>query len=83
MEGKSDNKKSPSTHEMSVFIGFRWGAMIAWYGNKRGEGARSSLLHLGSALAHLETRIALANHVDTAAAANYFAVFATVFQASN
>ena len=41
------------------------------------------LLHLGAALAYLQTWIALTNHVDTSTALNDFTVFATIFQASN
>ena len=45
--------------------------------------SRNSLLHLCATLANLQSWIALANHVDTTAPTNYFAVFAAVFQASN
>ena len=52
--------------------------------SKRQESERvGSLLHLGAALANLQSRIALADYVDTTAATNHFAVFAAVFQASN
>ena len=48
--------------------------------SKRQEKERvGSLLHLGAALAYLQARIALANHIDTTAATNHFTVLAAVF----
>ena len=79
----AENAKTPSETSRPRGRIKNWMRLYRAGQQKKMEVSSGSLLHLGATLANLQSWIALANHVDTAASTNYFAVFAAVFQASN